>query len=224
MAKSLVRIICWGHSHVTDLMMTGLQAKKLEADIPRMKKVCPACKPANESIVVTQGPTILLPSKAYSCEHGHLSLVAPLGEMIHIKFGQDLYVNVQVPLEELSNAIDAKDIACNHIVDGKPCDCKLTPMDDFKLERPHIHGIKTRLLIGDLWDRHGIEPVRAGSYDGKGGYNESRSQQANKNRLENMRRTRNTPTTRQPGQRLKKPTKTDYGHRDKSSLRPDRLE
>lgn len=224
MAKSLVRIVCWECCHVTDLMMTALQAKKLEADIPKMKKVCPTCKPANKPITVTEGSTVLQQPKVYRCEHGHASLLAPLGDMIHIKFGQEDYVNVDVPLEELSNAIDAKDISCNHIVDGKQCDSKLTPIDDFKLERPSVNNIKTRLLVGDLWDRHGIEPVRPGHYNGQGDYKDSRSQQANKRRLEEMRRTRNTPTTRQPGQRIKNPTKTDYGHRDKSSLRPDRLE
>jgi hypothetical protein len=226
MAKSLVRIMCWGNSHVTDLPMTVLQARKLEADIPKLKKVCPNCKPDNKPIVVTRGPTILFEAKAYSCEKGHLSLLAPLGDMVHVKFGpsSDDFINVKAPLEELPNLLAERDIACNHVVDGQLCDCKLVPLDDFKLEKPSAPGIKTRMLVGDLWDRHGIEPVRTGGYDSDGTYRESRSQKANENRLERMRRDRNTPAARQPGTRIKKATKTDYGHRNKSSVNPDKLE
>jgi len=217
MAKSIVRIMCWGSSHVNDLPMTVLQARKLEADIPKLKKVCPNCKPANKPIVVVSGSTVLQQPKAYKCEHGHLSLIAPLGDMLHVKFGPDDFVNVQFPLEDLANVIADGTISCYHVVDGKACGCKLTPIDDFKLERPSAPGIKTRVLVGDLWDRHGIEPVRPGKYDASG-YNESRSQKANINRLERLRKERNVPTSRQPGKPIKRATKTDYGYRKKSSL------
>ena len=217
MAKLAVRVICWAQSHVTDLAMTALQAKKLDAAIHKLKRVCPHCKPANEAIVIASGPTILQPAKAYRCERGHLTTIAPLGEMLHVKFGPDpeQFVNVKTPLEELTNRVDSKDIACNHVADGKLCDCQLAPLDDFKLERPSIHNIKTRMLVGDLWDRHGIEPVRSGQYDKNGDYKESRSQKANVDRLNQMNRSRNTPATRQPGRAIKRPTKTDYGRRDK---------
>lgn len=225
MAKSLVRIICWKRSHVTELAMNKAQEQKLESDIPKMKKVCPDCKPENCSITIVNGATVFNPSKAYRCERGHLSLIAPLGDQLNICFGPDREecVNISGSLSDLPNLIDTGDIACNHVVDGKPCDCKLTPIDNFQLSYPSAPAIKTRMRIGDLWDRHGIEPVRSGNYDGQGGYNESRSQKAHKERLARMARRRNISKDRQPGKVINKATKTDYGRRDKSSVNPDRL-
>lgn len=225
MAKSLVKIMCWKRSHVTELAMNKAQEQKLEADIPKMKKVCPDCKPENCAITIVSGTTVFNPSKAYRCEKGHLSLISPLGDQLNVCFGPggDEFVNVHGSIADLPNLLDNGDIACNHVVDGNPCDCKLTAVDDFTLSYPSAPAIKTRMRIGDLWDRHGIEPVRTGSYDGNGGYNESRSQKANKDRLARMNRQRNTSKDRQPGKAINKATKKDYGRRDKSSVNPDRL-
>lgn len=224
--KSVVRIMCWQRSHVTELAMNKAQEQKLESDIPKMKKVCPDCKPENCAITIVNGTTVFNPSKAYRCEKGHLSLIAALDNQLNVCFGPGggEFMNVQGSLADLPNLIDNEDIACNHVVDGKPCDCKLTAIDDFALSYPSAPSIKTRMRIGDLWDRHGIESVRTGNYDGQGGYNESRSQKANKDRLARMGRQRNTSKDRQPGKAINKATKKDYGRRDKSSVNPDRLE
>lgn len=224
MAKSLVRIMCWERSHITELAMNKAQEKKLDADIPKLKKVCPDCKPENRSIVIVNGTTVFNPSKAYRCQRGHLSLIAPLGDGLHIRYGptSDEFVNVMGTLDELSNLIDNEDVACNHVMDDGPCDNKLTPLDDFKLSYPSSPAVKTRMCIGDLWDRHGIEPVRTGQYNGTGDYQESRSQIANKKRLASMQRDRNLPKDRHPGKPINKATKRDYGRRDKSSVNPDR--
>jgi len=225
MSKSVVRIMCWKRSHVTEFVMNRSQEQKLESDIPKMKKVCPDCKPENSAITIVSGATVFSPAKGYRCEHGHLSLISTLGEQLNVCFGpsNDEFVNVAGSLADLPNRVDEGHIACNHVVDGKMCDCKLTAIDDFVLNYPSSPGIKTRMRIGDVWDRHGIEPVRTGNYDGQGGYNESRSQKANNDRLARMSRARNTSKDRQPGKTINKATKTDYGHRNKSSVNPDRL-
>lgn len=224
--KSLVRVICWKRSHVTELGMNKLQERKLESDIPKMKKVCPECKPENCPITIVAGSTICNPSKAYRCEKGHLTLIAPLGTRLHVCFGPagEDFVNVEGDLASLPNMIDNGDISCNHVPGDQTCDAKLVAVDDFELSYPTVHGIKTRTRIGDLWDKHGIEPVRTGQYNRDGVYNESRSQQANKDRLARMQRDRNTSKDRQPGKTIKRATKKNYGHRDKSSVNPDRLE
>lgn len=200
------------------------QEEKLASDIPKMKKVCPDCKPANEAIVIVNGATIFSPAKAYRCSSGHLSLISLLPTMLNVVYGptNEDYTNVSGTLDELPNLIDTGDIVCNYVVDGKHCNCKLAPIDDFKLSYPSVPGIKTRMRIGDVWDRHGIQPVRAGSYDKSGDYVESNSQKANSDRLSRMKRTRNVSADRQPGRAIKKATKTDYGHRSKSDLKPDR--
>lgn len=224
--KSIVRVMCWKQSHVTDLAMNRAQENKLSSDIPKMKKVCPNCKPANEAITIVLGASVFNPAKAYKCEQGHLSLLSPLGSTINVCFGpgNDEYVNIEGSLADLENLIDEKDIACNHVVDGKLCDCKLTAVDDFQLDYPRVNAIKTKQRIGDIWDKHGIQPVRSGSYDGNGGYNESETQRSNAKRLDRIRKNRNTPVDRHPGKAIKKATKHDYGYRDKSSVNPDRLE
>jgi len=220
MAKSIVRIMCWKHSHVNELALNATQEKKLEVDIPKLKKVCPDCKPENCAITITNGTTVYSPAKAYRCENGHLNLVSTLDDRLNICFGPGDYefVNVKGTLIDLPNLIDDGTIACNHVVDGVSCNCKLTPIDDFMLSYPSVPAIKTKMRIGDMWDRHGVEPVRSGTYTSAGDYNESRSQKANKNRLERMNRERNVSKDRQPGKAINKATKKDYGHRNKSSL------
>lgn len=224
--KSVVRIMCWVRSHVTELVMTKSQEQKLANDIPQMKKVCPDCKPENCMITIINGTTVFSPSKAYRCIHGHLSLVSLFDNSINVCFGpgSDEFVNVHGSLSDLPNLIDSGDISCNHVVDGNICDCKLTAIDNFVLNYTATPSIKTKVRVGDLWDRHGIEPVRTGNYNAQGEYNESRSQKANRERLSRMQRQRNTAKDRQPGTTINKATKKDYGHRDKSSVNPDRLE
>ncbi len=218
MSKSIVRVMCWKHSHSTELSMNLRQEQKLSADIPKMKKVCPDCKPANEMITIVRGATIFSPFKAYRCKHGHLTLIGLLDSMVHIVFGPNDFVNVAGTLSDLPKLIDDHDIACNHVIDESPCDCSLVPVDDFELSYPSSASIKTKTRIGDLWDRHGIEPVRTGTYNDNG-YSESKTQKANTARLNALRaKTRNIPVDKHPGKPIKKATKNHYGYRDRSSL------
>lgn len=225
MAKSLVRIVCWKRSHVNELQMASNQEKKLSTDVVKLKKVCPTCKPENCEITIIEGSTLFNPPKMYRCEHGHLSLVSLLGSMINVCYGSgnDQYTNVEGTLQELPKLIDDGDIACNHLVDGKVCDCKLTAVDNFALEYPRVNAIKTKQRIGDLWDKHGIEPVRPGHYNKSGEFEQTRSEKANRNRLSKLQKERNISKDRSPGKRINKATKTDYGYRDKSSVNPDRI-
>lgn len=220
MAKSLVKIICWEQSHVTDLVLNATQERKLESDIPKMKKVCPNCKPDNRPIVIVSGSTVFSSPKAYRCSHGHLSLISPMDTMLHVVFGpqNDDFVNIVGSLDELANLITNNDITCHHTTDGKMCDSSLVALDDFQLSYPSAPSVKTRVRVGDLWDRHGIEPVRPGAYDRNFEYNETRSEKANKHRLDGLKKERRIPLDRLPGKVMKKPTKRSTTRRDKSSL------
>lgn len=229
MANHRVVVCCWLHGHETELFMTRKQEDKLAKQIPTLKAVCPVCREeenGNQSVFIKEGETPFGTSKAYRCRHGHVTTVSAFANgMLHTKHGPDDgdFVNIEGTIEELEELIDKKDISCHHVkASGRQCDCKLKAVDSTSITYPCAAGIKTKTRLGDIWDKAGAEPVRNGQYDGKGNYSESRTEKANLERLKRMRE-RNVAKDRLPGKRIDKPTKTDYGHRSKSDVKPERL-
>ncbi|MCV0439760.1 MAG: hypothetical protein K5880_14125 [Hydrogenophaga sp.] len=209
--------------------MTKRQEEKLVKQIPTLKAVCPTCREegnGNRHVFIKEGETLFGDFKVFKCRHGHVTTVSAFANgMLHTKFGPDdeNFVNIEGRIEELEELIDKKEISCHHVRDnGRPCDCKLKAVDSATISYPSAAGIKTKTRLGDLWDKAGAEPVRSGTYDGKGNYSESRSQRANNERLKRMRE-RNLPEERHPGKRIDKATKKDYGRRSKSEVNPERL-
>jgi hypothetical protein len=228
MSKQRVVVCCWRAGHETELALTRKQEEKLAKQIPELKAVCPSCKDqGNFPIFIKEGSTVFAGSKVYRCRNGHITTISPFSNgMLHVTFGpgHENFVNIEGTLEELQEIIDTKDVSCYHVKDnGKQCDCKLKPVDDFMLSYPQAAGIKTKTRVGDLWDKAGLEPVRTGGYDKDGNYQESRSQRANMERLKKMRRTRNIPVDQHPGKRMNRPTKTTYDKRSKQEINPERL-
>lgn len=228
MALHAVTLYCWLQGHKTEMTMTLRQEETLVAKIKKLKAVCPECRNTqlgNQSIFIQDGRTIITPAKLYQCPHGHITAITAFTNgMLNVRFGMgnEDFVNVEGTIEELPEVIDSKDISCHHIHDGSTCDQALIPIDDLVLTYPNLTNIKTKTRVGDLWDRAGIEPVRTGTYDDKGNYQETKTQVANRERLKQIR-DRNISSDRMPGQRIDKSTDKRYRPRSKSVVNPERL-
>jgi len=230
MSKHRVVVCCWLHGHKTELFMTRTQEDSLNKKINNLKAVCPVCRDqglGNQPIFLQEGASLFNPSKVYRCEKGHACNIGPLSRsMLHVRYGpnSDDFVNVEGTIDDLPELVDTKDIACHHVgADGKPCDCKLFPVDDFVLTYVQSASIKTTTRLGDLWDRAGAQPVRPARQDKDGEFVESSTEKANRERLKRMRE-RNVPVAKSPGRRIDKPTNTTYERRSKGSVNPDRLQ
>lgn len=225
-----VEIACWKHGHISELFLTRKGEEKLVRQIPKLKAVCPKCKElenGNEPIMILDGETRFSTCKPYRCHHGHLNVISVLGETLHVRFSRTDFVNVDGSIEELPELIDSKDISCNHVSEkGKRCNCKLKAANKAELTKNTVHSIRTKTRIGDLWDKAGIEPVTPSRLNKKSGeFEDSRTDKANRERLKRLQRgnKRNVDASRQPGQRIERPTDTDYGRKGKGQVNPDRL-
>lgn len=228
MAKAVVTICCWRKGHMNELFLDRRQEEALVRKIPKLKAICPSCRQeGNFSIFIHQGQTVFLSPKIYQCRHGHVTSISALSSgMLHVRFGNNAedFVNIEGTIEELEEILNTKDISCHHLKEnGRVCDCKLKPIDDYQLTYPSPTSIRTKTRVGDLWDRAGIEPVRTGSYDNDGNYRESKTEKAHKARLQKMRRKRNIQQGRHPGRRVDRATEKEYGRRSKQEIRPERL-
>ena len=198
--------------------MSKRQEETLSRKIKKGLAVCPKCRDIdhiNRSVFIREGETLFSIGKLYRCESGHISVIAPLTNCLNVEFGpgSEDFVNIEGTLEELPKLLDDKEIACHH----NNCDQTLVAVDDFQLSYPSIPGIKTKTRVGDVWDKQGLEPVRPGSYDNNGNYQSTKSEIANRHRLERMRE-RNVPIDKIPGTRITKPTNNKYGRRSKDQI------
>jgi len=217
MAAHEVDITCWTCGHKETMIMTRRQEDALEKKIPKMKAVCPKCKEegrGNQPIFISRGETLYNPGKVFICEHGHVNVVGAFSHgWLSIKIGPNTHTNIEGRIEDIESMLDDGTLCCQHEDEEENvCQAKLIPADDTELSYANEPGIKTRVRVGDLWDKHNIDPVREGSYDGSGNYKETRSQVANRARLNKMRE-RNIK--KHPGKRVTKPTKKVYEKRPK---------
>ena len=228
MALHRVVVCCWLHGHQTELAMTKRQEEKLTSKIDKLKAVCPTCRDeelGNQPIFILDGETLFNPGKVYRCHRGHISRIGAFSNgVLNVTFSSDRkdFVNIEGTIEELKELIDKKEISCHRVKEnGRRCDCKLKPMDDFRLSYPVVPGIKTRTRLGDLWDKAGVEPVRSGGYGKDGEYHGTRSEEANLERVRRLRQKRQIEESRKPGTTINQPTTTKYDKRPKGNA--DRL-
>lgn len=228
MGNHNVVVRCWNCGHTISFNMTIRQEENLVRKIRNNKVSCPVCTNGSKGtqyVFIEAGHSVMNLGKLYQCKHGHISAIAAfVGGPLNIQFGNgaEMFVNVDGTIEELSELIDKKEISCHHVSGGDiTCDCKLLPVDDTILSYPSSPGFKVRTRIGDVWDKHGIEPVRNGHYTNDD-YQATRSEKANRERLSKIRE-RNVPLDRIPGQRIDKPTDRQYSRRTKQEIKPDRL-
>jgi len=218
MAKFIVTVRCWDHGHETKDVLTAKQAEKLHVNVLDGKVTCPVCK---GSLAIINGPGLFNDGKLIQCASGHLTVVtAFVNKMLHLQFGNgnESFVNVEGTPEEFDDLLDKQEIICYHTVGEGSCDTPLKAIDDKPLQLPRAAGIKTKTRVGDIWDKHRVEPVRSGNYDGDGNYQESKTDKANRQRLNRMRRQRNIAEDKHPGKRINKPTDQVHDRRSKGDL------
>lgn len=228
MSKLILR--CWDHSHKVELDIPKKKVEKFLRQCEALKKVCPECKPENKHLVpVYDESNPFLNTKAYSCSHGHLTLITPFGESaarVSVQWGQDpeQRENVDVTLEELEDLIDSKGISCNHVVDDgkgghRVCGCKLKALDDTTLDYISVPGLKTKTRVADVWKKYGVPDPEVGDFDPVKAdkdnpfmpqYRETEFEKRNKERIGEMKRKRNIAEERLPGTPISRPTKKRY--------------
>lgn len=216
MSKILLR--CWDHGHEVLVDIPKKRVDKFVEQCRQLKKVCPDCKPENKQLTVIYNEAdSFCDVKAYQCRHGHLTVVSAYGRATHklsVKWGADHEAeeNVEGSIEELPEMIDQKAISCNHVVEGKRghrrCGCKLKAVDDKSLSYPEFSNFKTKVRVEDVWKKYGVADPVVGDYDPvkadpnnpfRPQYNATEFEKRNKERLKNMKRTRNISEDRLPG-------------------------
>jgi hypothetical protein len=164
--------------------------EKYISKIENGKLICQSC---GSSLCPLYSPAILFNSKPYSCEKNHLNVLFAFKDgKVNIKWGNGYEdsTNIFSPEENIENLINQGKISCHHMVDGVKCSHRLTALDETTLQAPTMQQAKTKTRIGDLWDKHGIESVKPSHYTNDGEFVQSKTDLANKQRLEKMQRDR----------------------------------
>ena len=227
MKKHLVRIVCWQYGHVNDLFMVARKADKLYSQVQQGKRVCPTCKTlglGNNAFAITVSPSVMgqdCLNKAYSCDINHITVIrAFTNDLLNITFGSNFedFVNIEGKIEEVQKLIDEREIVCHHNHGDRICGSSLSPIDKVVLKLPEASNFKTKTRVGDIWDKGGMEPVKPGSYDKDGFFQKSKTDQANRQRLKNLKKTRLVQSERLPGVPMLKPTTRTFNRRNKDTI------
>jgi hypothetical protein len=173
-----------------------------------LKKVCPKCKPENVRIFPLEDSD---GCKIYRCPKNHVNTMCLFKDgMVHVScnnvFTNFLETKGDNAEQLVVELVDDGTICCQY--EGE-CGLPLVAIDDTQFVRPNVSFIKTRVRVGDIWDKAGVADPVAGSYDGDFYYKESEFEKRNKERLSRMRRERNISKDRLPGKPLNEPTNPD---------------
>jgi hypothetical protein len=162
----------------------NLSKKALEITIKKCKKgklICPHCHPENVKLVHYECET----DKLYTCEDSHLIAYGMFTNgYINMCWGQeeDEFKNIKVSPDELKKQIENETIKCPR------CDKKLYEIDDSEFRLPHLPNTKTKVYVGDIWDKAKCPEARESTYDKDGNFQASEFDKANQRRMEDMRR------------------------------------
>ena len=221
-----IRFQC-DNKHLIDLE-TSAPAKMVKKS-KSMKIVCPACKPANVQLHEVKEEKY--GGKQYVCSKRHLTIIHPFTSgYCNVTSGDDSE-NIEADPDLMQEMIDDGVFKCQHKVFGKngrlrQCKCKLKAVDNEPLDVAISHGIKTKVRVGDIWDKAGcpepkdsqIEVEQRGGVDFDAKLNESEFSRRNKRRVNKMRRQKNERNTVAKGDVMKKSTNRNY--RDGNVRRP----
>jgi hypothetical protein len=223
-------------------------------------RVCPICRtqdpPVNSKIVPfdeDEQQKWFDRSCKFACKHGHITEIYPFTNgMMNISWnledGEEVYDNIKATPDEMHTMLDSKELHCKHnIISEKTgrkrvCRCKMKSVTGLPLEVPrNTIGIKTRVRVGDIWDKAGCpEPVRGNYETHRGGmvYKETEFERRSERRIKDMRKgklevfddekgkqvsvRRKRQTTKQ-GENLSEPTKRRTGRVSKESLKEDMI-
>jgi len=197
--------------HLIALDMNDSELPKLLKLMARKKRVCPSCNaqepPVHNRLHQVEAPTHngwFDRCVRFACRHGHITeFTAFTNGMINVSWidadGDDIYYNIEGGPEEIRSKIASGSIKCGQMKisekNGKisECKCKMKQVDEEnELEVPtHTVGIKTKVRVGDVWDKAGVPEPRVGGYEGdKGGmdYKETEFDRRQGRRMSDMRK------------------------------------
>jgi hypothetical protein len=193
---------CWNNSHLNINNLSEKLHNKSISKIEAGQLVCQAC---GSQLCPLYSTAILFPSKPYTCESGHLNVLFAFKDgKVNIKWGNasEDSINIFEVDSDIKELIEKGKISCYHLVNGVKCSHALSSLDETPLEAPTVQQAKTKTRVGDLWDRHGLESVKPSHYTNDGQFIESKTDVANKARLEKMSRDRSI--SNHPGTKIKR--------------------
>lgn len=194
--------------HILTFVLADKAYKKFVKLCNKLLRVCSQCKPENVRIAPTDENPVSEFNKKWgnsgvlTCKHGHVTKVSAFADgSLHFRWGDDdgQYKNfTDSNIDQLSNILNKKLFKCFHVLekDGKYklCSLKLKLVDGGPEIPVGLPGIKTRVRVGDIWDKAGVPEPRHSSYEIKkykgmnvAEFKETEFDRRNKKRLERMR-------------------------------------
>jgi hypothetical protein len=161
-----------------------LTAKALETTKRKCAKgklVCPHCHPDNVELEHRESGR----GKMYTCEDNHLvDFIMFSNGYINMWWGDesDEFENLEMSSEELCIALEEGNVICPR------CKKELLELDDSPLLPPQAPAAKTKVYVGDIWDKAKCPQATKSDYDKDGNFQESAFDKANKRRMADMRR------------------------------------
>jgi hypothetical protein len=200
--------------------MTCYTVKNKDALLKRVKEkkiICPRCSGHLEEYK----PAKWNPSKQFFCSKGHVTTVYPFtNNECNIAWSDKDFVNIDFDPKATEASIKSGDICCPVINDKREvCGLKLKAVDNSVLAPAKLATAKTKVRLGDIWDKQGCPEPKSGSYDKDFNYHESEFQRRNKARVKKLKQVR---LTKAAGEILERPTRKSY--RDRNHQKPSRDE
>jgi ribosomal protein S27AE len=200
--------------------MTCYTVKSKDAVLKRIKEkkiICPRCGgPLNEYKAAKWSP-----AKQFFCGKGHVTSVYPFANNeCNIAWSDKDFINIDFDPKATEESIKSGDICCPVVNDKREvCGLKLKPVDNSVLEPAKLLTAKTKVRVGDVWDRQGCPEPKSGHYDKDFNFHESEFHRRNKVRIKALKKTR---LTKAAGEIMDRPTKKSY--RDDNHKKPTRDE
>jgi len=188
--------------HTFCFHMSHKAYEKFVRQCDKLLKVCSECKPVNNKLIEYIPPvrSKFDDDKIYICVQGHQTRVGIFSNgIIHISWDEN-HQNIESSTEDFYKKIKDGIIKCR-------CDLNLIPIDDSELKPPAIFGIKTKVRVGDIWDKAKCPDAKASHYDSDNNFIETDFAKRNKERLKKIRKER---ISKPAGTPITKPTKRRY--------------
>ncbi len=155
---------CQKQGHVISVELSSeADLKKFKNKCSKLLKVCPLCKPENVQIVECDNPNKWSDVIVLECSCKHQTTVSMFSHGgLHFKWGSDSnqFINIDGELDDL---LKTKKMKCLHMHNDKVCGKKLKKIGG-DLSLPSAPSIKTRVRVGDIWDKAKVPEARHSSY------------------------------------------------------------
>ncbi len=158
--------------------------------------------------------------KHFICDGGHIITISPFANgQCNMSWGNgdNEFTNVSHHPDEMTQMLNEQKVACPAGKEDSPCDKVLRALEDGVLAVPKVMGIKTRVRVGDVWDKYKCPEPKIGSYDKEFRFKQTEFAKTNKARVKKIREQRNTNPA---GEVIDRATKRKY--RDQNPGKPDK--